>query len=80
MFLPEYAQHDLEARLSGLRRSPQERETVAALEAALRSIEEGRWGICRDCGTPIAPSRLCSNPETDRCASCSARTSALEHR
>lgn len=34
------------------------------LEAALRRIEDGTYGICQSCGQPIEPERLEAVPET----------------
>ena len=31
---------------------------LQAIEGALRRIEEGSYGVCRDCGEPIAEARL----------------------
>ena len=36
----------------------------------LQAIEEGTYGICRDCGEPIAPARLNAIPWTRVCISC----------
>jgi RNA polymerase-binding protein DksA len=37
---------------------------LQAIEEALRRIEQGTYGICRDCGEPIAPARLNAIPWT----------------
>ncbi len=73
MFLTDYARRNLETRLSGLEEMPNEnRDAVVLLLAALRSLDEGRWGICSDCGTPIEPRRLSHRPETTRCEACAS--------
>ena len=43
---------------------------LQAIEGALRRIEEGSYGICRDCGEPIAEARLTAIPWTRSCISC----------
>jgi DnaK suppressor protein len=40
---------------------------------ALRRLEEGRYGVCAACGTPIPFDRLLVMPETTRCVICGAR-------
>src|SRR4030095_1633277 len=35
---------------------------LQAIEDALRRIEEGTYGTCRDCGAPIAEARLNATP------------------
>ena len=43
---------------------------LQAIEEALRRIEAGTYGICRDCGEPIADARLDAIPWTRVCISC----------
>lgn len=43
---------------------------LGAIDAALRRIREGRYGVCEDCGDAIAPARLAAVPETPVCAAC----------
>ena len=38
--------------------------------AALRSIEDGTYGICQECGQQISQTRLKYNPNARRCISC----------
>jgi RNA polymerase-binding transcription factor DksA len=38
------------------------------IEAALRRIEDGTFGVCRTCGRPIEPERLEYLPWTTQCA------------
>src|SRR5262245_61798442 len=40
---------------------------LQAIEDALRRIEEGSYGLCRDCGEPIAEARLNAIPWTRVC-------------
>lgn len=49
---------------------------LQANEAALRRLSEGTYGLCADCGEPIALERLRAYPSAARCLDCqSARES-----
>jgi DnaK suppressor protein len=39
----------------------------AEVEAALKRIDEGTYGVCVDCGQPIPDARLEVRPEAARC-------------
>ena len=43
---------------------------LQAIEEALRRIEKGTYGMCRDCGEAIAPARLNAIPWTRVCITC----------
>lgn len=43
---------------------------LAATAAALRRLDEGTYGICVECGEPIAAERLLAAPGTLRCLAC----------
>ena len=43
---------------------------VAKIEATLRRIERGRFGVCSDCGDPIAEKRLNFDPTAEQCVAC----------
>ena len=43
------------------------------LEAALRRIADGSYGVCLDCGADIALERLRAQPGAARCTACQAR-------
>jgi len=43
---------------------------LQAIEEALMRIDKGTYGICRDCGEPIAPARLNAIPWTRVCITC----------
>jgi DnaK suppressor protein len=43
---------------------------LQAIEEALVRLEKGTYGICRDCGEPIARARLEAIPWTRVCISC----------
>jgi DnaK suppressor protein len=49
---------------------------LQAIEEALRRIEKGTYGICKDCGEPIAEARLNAIPWTRSCIICKAKQSA----
>ena len=43
---------------------------LQAIEEALWRMEQGTYGICRDCGEPIAAARLNAIPWTRVCITC----------
>ena len=43
---------------------------LQAIEEALKRIEKATYGICRDCGEPIAEARLNAIPWTRVCITC----------
>jgi DnaK suppressor protein len=43
---------------------------LQAIEDALARIDKGTYGVCRDCGEPIAEARLHAIPWTRVCISC----------
>lgn len=45
-------------------------EELATLERAMRRLSEGDYGVCTECGEPIARERLFANPAATRCADC----------
>ncbi len=60
----EYLQ-SFEFRLRG-----REKSHLAKLELALKKIDDGSFGICSECGEPIAKKRLEARPETQLCIRC----------
>src|SRR5438552_16665161 len=46
------------------------REQVAAADAALRRLDEGRYGVCGRCGQPIGAKRLAARPAAAICVRC----------
>ncbi|HEY7902098.1 MAG TPA: TraR/DksA family transcriptional regulator [Casimicrobiaceae bacterium] len=46
---------------------------LAAVEVALTRIADGSYGVCVDCGQPIAPARLAVSPSAARCIACQER-------
>src|SRR5947207_14887873 len=49
---------------------------LQAIEDALTRIEEGNYGLCRDCGEPIAEARLNAIPWTRVCIACKEKQSS----
>jgi len=48
-------------------------ERLNRLRGALQRIERGRYGICVNCGEPIAPKRLRALPDAETCLPCQER-------
>jgi len=48
------------------------REQVAAIDVALRRLEQGRYGRCDRCGQPIGAERLSARPAALTCIRCAA--------
>ena len=46
------------------------REQVAAVDAALQRLAEGRYGACERCGQPIGAERLAARPAAPTCVRC----------
>jgi DnaK suppressor protein len=46
---------------------------LSRVEAALRSIDDGTYGICTNCGNPIAAERLEAIPWTPTCIDCARK-------
>jgi DnaK suppressor protein len=49
---------------------------LQAIEEALWRIEKGTYGVCRDCGEPIAEARLNAIPWTRVCITCKEKQSS----
>jgi len=49
---------------------------LQAIDEALVRIDKGTYGVCRDCGEPIAPARLEAIPWTRVCKTCKEKQSA----
>ena len=50
----------------------QAREQVAAIDAALARLAQGRYGRCDRCGQPIGEDRLAARPAALTCVRCAA--------
>jgi DnaK suppressor protein len=53
-----------------LRLKQTDAKILQAIDEALVRIEKGTFGICRDCGEPIAEARLNAIPWTRVCITC----------
>lgn len=53
---------------------------LAQIEAALKKIDEGKYGLCQDCEEPILEKRLLSNPYFQTCVSCAEERELEEKR
>jgi DnaK suppressor protein len=48
----------------------QARRRLADVEAAIRAVEGGVYGLCETCGRPIAAERLAARPAARTCIDC----------
>jgi RNA polymerase-binding protein DksA len=48
----------------------QSQQHLAEIDAALQRMDEGRYGLCRNCGNGIALGRLQVRPQAALCISC----------
>ena len=48
-------------------------ERARRLSAALARVRTGEYGVCRECGSAIAPARLRAIPDADACVACQDR-------
>jgi len=44
---------------------------------ALRRLDDGSYGLCVDCGSPVPEGRLEAKPEAARCVTCQAKRDRL---
>ena len=49
------------------------RAELEKVEAALRRLDDGTYGLCASCGNPIAPERLEAIPWTPICIDCARK-------
>ena len=59
-----------------LRLKQTDAKILQAIEEALARMEKGTYGICRDCGEPIAYARLEAIPWTRVCIACKQNQNA----
>lgn len=50
-----------------------QRQQLTRVERALRAIEDGTYGTCKCCRSPIAEERLELQPEATVCVTCAAK-------
>ena len=48
------------------------RDQVAAVDAALGRLADGRYGVCDRCGRPIGDDRLAARPAATACIQCAS--------
>ncbi len=48
----------------------QKADEIEQINASLEKLKNGEYGICEDCGEPIAPARLRVLPYATRCREC----------
>ncbi|MBP3731279.1 MAG: RNA polymerase-binding protein DksA [Mailhella sp.] len=56
-----------------LRIRDRERKLITKIQAALKRIDSGEYGICAECGEEISLARLKARPVTTLCVACKAR-------
>jgi uncharacterized protein (DUF302 family)/RNA polymerase-binding transcription factor DksA len=61
------------AREVGIAEVERDIAEVAAIDAALRRLDDGTYGRCVDCGNAIEAARLARSPEAARCVGCQQR-------
>jgi DnaK suppressor protein len=59
-----------------LRLKQTDAKILQAIDEALQRIDKGTFGICRDCGGPIAEARLNAIPWTRVCITCKEKQKA----
>lgn len=64
---------DLFARETLLTTGRHLRADLSVVEDALQRVHEGTYGICAECGRPIAKERLEVRPQAVRCVECQRR-------
>ena len=57
----------------------QAREQLSQLDAALQRLDDGGYGLCGQCGRPIAAARLEARPAAETCITCAGQQ-ASRHR
>jgi RNA polymerase-binding protein DksA len=62
------------SQVSALARQAQ--HDLAEIEAALRRLDEGTYGVCEVCGDPIGEGRLDARPAARWCIGCATRRAA----
>ncbi|WP_338446611.1 TraR/DksA C4-type zinc finger protein [Pelagerythrobacter marensis] len=64
----------MQVQAMALAQQQRRRVEHAAIEAALRRIDEGEYGYCIRCGEDIAPARLEHSPTVTTCIDCAKET------
>lgn len=63
-----------------LRIRDRERKLLSKIDEALVRIEDGSYGLCEECGGPIAVDRLRARPVTTLCIECKSEQEDQEKR
>jgi RNA polymerase-binding transcription factor DksA len=48
-------------------------ETLQEIDAALRKIDQGEYGLCESCGNPVGDARLEAMPAARLCITCASK-------
>ena len=78
--VPEIARGD-EADLAAMEQAKEQsrwladdqRKRLAQIDLVLARIDAGKYGICDNCGKPIAPERLEAMPHATLCITCQSK-------
>lgn len=62
-----------------LRLRDRERRLIRKIQAALKRMDDGVYGICEECGEDISIPRLKARPVTRLCINCKSRQEEDEH-
>ncbi len=65
----DWAQAEAERDLS-IALEERESAELVAIDAALRRVADGSYGLCTECGVSITTARLHANPTALRCVDC----------
>ena len=76
---PDEAVADLESGIA-LAEVERDAEELNAVLEALSRIEHGGYGLCEECGAPIAFERLLAQPQAPRCIRCETERDRLRAR
>lgn len=61
-----------------LRIRDRERKLITKIKKALERVEDGRFGLCEECGEEISAGRLKARPVTTLCIECKEEQEKLE--
>jgi DnaK suppressor protein len=50
------------------------RTRLSEIDAALRRLDEGTYGLCTRCGNPVGDARLAARPAAATCVRCAGRS------
>lgn len=61
-----------------LRIRDRERKLIIKMQAAIKRIDDGTFGLCELCGGPISEKRLMARPVTTLCINCKTKQEKVE--